>query len=93
MPYITQEKREKLDGFIGDLAHAVNDMKIDRGNNNEGNMNYAISQLIIQVYGPTYKYRDVNDIVGMLECAKLEFYRKVASPYEDEKESENGKVY
>ena len=28
----------------------------------------------------------------MLECCKLEYYRKVAAPYEDQKEFENGAV-
>ena len=28
----------------------------------------------------------------MLECCKLEFYRKAAAPYEDMKEMQNGKV-
>ena len=29
----------------------------------------------------------------MLECAKLELYRRVAAPYEDEKIDQNGDVY
>ncbi len=29
----------------------------------------------------------------VLETAKLEFYRRVAGPYEDAKISENGEVY
>ena len=30
--------------------------------------------------------------MGVLECCKLEFYRRVAAPYEDIKIEENGDV-
>ena len=93
MPYIAPKNRVKLDNEIAALAEKINAMKAEPGNNTEGNMNYAISWLIELVYGSNYRYRDVNDVVGMLECAKMEFYRKVAAPYEDIKEQENGKVY
>jgi hypothetical protein len=33
------------------------------------------------------------DIAGALECCKLEFYRRVAVPYEDQKIKSNGDVY
>jgi hypothetical protein len=35
----------------------------------------------------------VNEAIGVLECAKLELYRRVAAPYEDEKIAESGDVY
>jgi hypothetical protein len=38
-------------------------------------------------------YQTINDIVGALEGAKLEFYRRVAVPYEDKKIIENGDVF
>jgi hypothetical protein len=31
-------------------------------------------------------------MIGILECCKLELYRKKAAPYENEKELENGSV-
>lgn len=39
------------------------------------------------------RYQQVNDIVGALEGAKLEFYRRVVSKYEDQKIIQNGDVY
>lgn len=39
------------------------------------------------------RYQTINEIVGVLECCKLEFYRRLAAPYEDEKIKENGDVY
>jgi hypothetical protein len=38
-------------------------------------------------------YHNINDILGALEGAKLEFYRRVAVPYENGKIQENGDVY
>lgn len=38
-------------------------------------------------------YQTINDIIGALEGAKLEFYRRVVVPYEDKKCQENSDVY
>ncbi len=34
-----------------------------------------------------------NAVVGALECAKLELYRRMVAPYENGKIAENGDVY
>jgi hypothetical protein len=39
------------------------------------------------------RYAHLNEAVGVLECAKLELYRRIAAPYEDDKRSETGDVY
>jgi hypothetical protein len=39
------------------------------------------------------KYKTINDILGALEGAKMEFYRRVVVKYEDSKREENGDVY
>ncbi len=41
----------------------------------------------------TFGYQTLNDIVGALEGAKLEFVRRVVNPYEDAKIVENGDIY
>lgn len=41
--------------------------------------------------GPSYKI--INEIIGVLECVKLEFYRRIAAPYENDKQQANGDVY
>lgn len=38
-------------------------------------------------------YANINTLIGALECAKLELYRRIAVPYEDEKIRANGDVY
>lgn len=59
-----------------------------------GELNYAITRLCWEYLAdeePTYRL--INDVLGALEGAKLEFYRRVAVPYEDIKMAENGDVY
>ena len=79
MPYITPEERQKLD-----LDESLN----------PGHLNYHITKLLI-AYQRHHglSYQTVNDILGALEGAKLEFYRRVAVPYENIKINENGDVY
>lgn len=38
-------------------------------------------------------YERYNAAIGALECAKLELYRRLVAPYEDQKCAENGDVY
>jgi hypothetical protein len=38
------------------------------------------------------KYANINEVIGALECCKLELYRAIAAPYEEEKIEENGQV-
>lgn len=66
----------------------------DQRPENPGMLNYQISSLLqeyIELQG--LKYQTINDIVGALEGAKMEFYARVARPYEDKKIVENGDVY
>ena len=38
-------------------------------------------------------YTTFNEIIGAIECAKQEFYRRVVVPYEEKKCKDNGDVY
>ncbi len=59
-----------------------------------GELNYIISSIIDQYIEKTgLSYTTLNEIIGVLECAKMELYRRIAAPYEDKKLSENGEVY
>ncbi len=88
MPYISKELRLVVDKKIKDLAESVKECGKD---NRAGVLNYSISMLLKDLYA--LKYSEVNEAVGMLECAKQEYYRRVAGPYEDKKIKENGDVY
>ena len=61
---------------------------------NAGELNYYISSLINHFIDKKGKsYATINEVIGALECAKLELYRRIAAPYEDIKIKENGEVY
>lgn len=59
-----------------------------------GELNYLVTKLCDAFLMKTgLSYRNINQAIGALECAKLELYRRVASPYEDKKLIANGEVY
>jgi hypothetical protein len=58
-----------------------------------GELNYAITMLCKEYLAGSVSYMRINDVLGALEGAKLEFYRRIAAPYEDTKIQENGDVY
>jgi len=81
MPYIVAKKRRILEPVVSPSEHA-------------GDLNFVISRLCnryIKTNGMCYAV--VNEVIGVLECAKLELYRRVAAPYEDKKIEENGDVF
>lgn len=80
MPYITQHDRKQIyDGCQVNTA---------------GELNFKITQVIMEVLSSQpLNYHNINTVIGVLECAKLELYRRVAVPYEDQKCKENGDVY
>lgn len=83
MPYIKQSDREYMDVGRSEFTPVV-----------PGGLNYQITCVIrtyVQVNG--LSYQRINDVLGALEGAKLEFYRRVAVPYEELKMQENGDVY
>ena len=95
MPYIHQDKRSQLDPYIDDIYHTLVGMRLDdESTDTEGNLNYLITRLLMKIYGDkdNTRYSQINDAIGMLECCKMELYRKVAAPYENQKEHENGPV-
>lgn len=86
MPYIEQERRDKFEKVINELLSAnINDLS-------SGDINYIISSLIWKLFENNRSYSAINQIVGIIECVKLEFYRRLAAPYEDEKIVKNGDI-
>ena len=80
MPYITQERRLKI--AMLDSPETA------------GELNYAMTILCkdyLDKCGTSYSA--INEVIGALECCKLEFYRRAAIPYEEYKMRENGDVY
>lgn len=80
MPYIHKSQRFPLDA-----RH--------RAPLTVGELNYAVTCLINDWLRERVGYAEINEAIGVLECAKLELYRRIAAPYEDKKIAENGDVY
>lgn len=60
---------------------------------NAGELNYSISLMIHQyIQRKELSYSLLNEVIGVLECAKLELYRQVVTPYENKKKTLNGPV-
>lgn len=80
MPYLDHKDRDRLE--------AGNPMR------GPGDFNYLVT-LLVKRYARDMgeSYQTYNDILGALEGAKLELYRRKISGYEDRKISENGDVY
>lgn len=89
MPYIKQEDRVWLEGPLHRLEHQMGIMD-DKG---PGPLNYIITNLLIEWLGDNPNYERYNAAIGVLECAKLELYRRQIAPYEDTKIKANGDVY
>jgi hypothetical protein len=80
MPYIKQDRRDAI---------ASGDTPKDAGE-----LNFALTDIVDKyLQNRGLRYAHINDAVGALECARLELYRRMAAPYEDQKMKESGDVY
>lgn len=88
MPYIKKDDRMKFDEGIQSIVTAL----FEKDTVSVGEVNYVISTIIWDIFrqGPSYTLG--NNLVGVLECVKQEFYRRQLSPYEDVKIIENGDI-
>ena len=93
MPYIKIPRRRVFTDLIDKLSCHIE---------NEGELNYVITMLLqryTSIISGTVtnvheiRYDNINTIIGVLECVKNEFYRRVAIPFENKKIKENSDVY
>lgn len=83
MPYIKPKDREKFKEFLEKLPVPEN----------AGELNYLITSLIDKCLRNTdINYQVLNDILGALEGAKQEFYRRFVQDFEEEKIQQNGDI-
>lgn len=92
MPYINKKDREELRPVLWPLLKFLRTQPIT-----EGQLNYIITRAAAETAATQIErglsgYTGINAMIGALECAKLELYRRVAAPYEDRKREENGDV-
>lgn len=79
MPYVKKEARQ----YINALSRA----------DGPGELNFELTSIVIDYIGDVRAYTKYNEVIGVLECMKLELYRRMVAPYEDRKCAENGDVY
>lgn len=98
MPYIQQKSRKIIDEKIEPILKYFN----QAGDivSYDGEMNYVITRLLLSFYGGKGElghgnrgYQAYNRAMGVLECAKQEFYRRMIAPYENQKNLDNGDVF
>ena len=91
MPYLKPQDKKTLKSTVATLCRASAHISPDQF---PGVLNYLISQIIsarIKALGP--KYHLFNEIIGALECAKHEIYRRLVVAHEKKKIIENGDVF
>lgn len=85
MPYVQPSYRYLIDDHLCEVHQHIQ---------SPGDLNYAITTLCSEYLAIRgLRYSNINEVVGVLECAKMELYRRVAAPYEESKINENGDVY
>jgi hypothetical protein len=105
MPYIKESNRQNLDECISNMVICIkqnasrytNTHLIENGLSNEefatilGDINYVFSRVLAGLMKDP-SYNKIAMITGVIENIKQEFYRRVASSYEDKKIIENGDI-
>lgn len=90
MPYVNKETRDRYENLVVPLADML-DYDAD------GALNYVVTRLCLGRLASAVDgkpcYADFNAVIGVLECAKQELYRRAVAEYEDKKIEENGDVY
>ena len=85
MPYIEPGFRTKFHPETGHLALRAEDA---------GELTYCLTVVATSYLKCHHKrFITICIIMGSFLCAALEFYRRVAAPYEDTKIQQNGDVY
>jgi len=101
MPYVENKFRNRLDihieKLVDSLFKSASEKDLQEFNATDlldcsGNLNYVITRICSSLILNKPNYAKVAIITGVLENVKQEFYRRVASPYEDKKIVQNGDV-
>ena len=90
MPYISEERRDKY-GELEDMLACIMEEELPAGD-----LNYIISRIMVLSMCPSgmvSSYTRANTIIGVLECAKMELYRRFIVPYEDKSIINNGDIF
>lgn len=94
MPYISPDNRQNIDAAINNLLIQVEEYcnKFPYSTERSGLANYIITRILTNFLktNGVWKYFKLSQLIGTLECAKLEIYRRLISKYEDKCIERNG---
>jgi len=92
MPYIEQRYRDLIGPEVDELIKGLR--RFDQDDTvPDGAINYVFTRILLAFFTfPTTYYR-IERVVGLLECIKMEYMRRVGDPYENMKRIQNGDVY
>jgi len=90
MPYIPGNARNDYDDCIDNIVGIL----IEGGEPQMyGELNYVVSSIIVRlIQEKGISYALVQNLLGTLECSKMEIYRRLLVPYEDNKMYANGDI-
>lgn len=78
MPYISPDNQNEFAALVKEISAA--DIKT------AGELNFLFTKLAVQFIATNgLRYQQMNDVMGAFEGAKMEFYRRVVAPYENQK--------
>jgi hypothetical protein len=83
MPYIPKINRQILDERkVQDVGSTCT----------VGDLTYVLYTIVTDYFNSNMRYQTGAEILGALEAAKQEFYRRQLGPYEDSKIADNGDI-
>jgi len=87
MPYIPADRRDEIEVELSNQGCSWKPQ-------NAGDLNWLITTFIDNMLREKgIRYAHVNEMIGALECCKLELYRRIVAPYEDQVLDKNGDAY
>lgn len=96
MPYITQDRRKMFAEHVSaipDLLGSGLEGKAFDESLVAGDLNYIIYSIAKRYLDKKgHRYRNLNMLVGALECCKQEIYRRLGSELEDGAIEKNGDI-
>lgn len=85
MPYLKKEDKSKFSKLLAEVKKTTPATA--------GEINFVVTAIIHEYMKyQGLNYQKINDVVGALDGAKVEFQRRIVGPYEDLKIKENGDV-
>jgi len=92
MPYIEQRYRDLIDPEVDKLIDGLK--RFDVGSIvPDGAINYVFTRILLAFFNEPTSYFNIERVIGLLECIKMEYMRRIGEPYENMKRIQNGEVF